>query len=69
MGYATLSCFLRDSTEGLRRIPGTKTYDNYNIWLLTHPDLRDAARFRSFRKFIVEVFDQRPLLTGKKPNS
>lgn len=70
MGLASLPCFVGDSTDGLERIPGTKPYANYDIWLLSHPDLRDAARFRSFRKFIVEVFDRkRPLLTGMKPNS
>lgn len=68
MGLATLPCFLGDTTDGLGRIPGTEPYENYDIWLLSHPDLRDAARLRTFRQFIVEVFEtKRPLLTGKLP--
>ena len=68
MGLATLPCFVGDCTEGLCRIPNTEPYDNYDVWLLTHPDLRDAARLRSFRKFMVEVFEKKQaLLSGKKP--
>ena len=66
MGLATLPCFVGDTTEGLCRIPNTKPYDNYKVWLLSHPDLRDAARLRTFRQFIAEVFEEkRPLLTGQ----
>ena len=66
MGLATLPCFVGDTTEGLRRIPNTKPYDNYDVWLLSHPDLRDAARLRTFRQFITQVFERmRPLLTGQ----
>lgn len=68
MGLVTLPCFVGDSSDGLCRVPGTQPYMNYDIWLLTHPDLRDAARLRSFRQFIVKVFEQkRPLLTGQVP--
>lgn len=66
MGLAVLPCFLGDTTRGLRRIPGCEPFENYDIWLLSHPDLRDAARLRTFRKFIVEVFEKKkPLLTGQ----
>ncbi len=68
MGLATLPCFLGDTTDGLCRVPGTEPYENYDVWLLSHPDLRDAARLRTFRQFIVEVFDEkRMLLTGELP--
>ena len=70
MGLATLPCFVGDSIEGLCRIPDTEPYMNYDIWLLSHPDLRDAARLRTFRNFIVEVFEnKRSLLTGQVPIS
>ena len=66
MGLTILPCFLGDMTDGLQRIPGCKPHQNYDIWLLSHPDLRDAARLRTFRKFIVDVFEQKkPLLTGR----
>lgn len=66
MGITTLPCFVGDTIEGLQRIPNTKPYDNYDVWLLSHPDLRDTARLRTFRKFMTQVFEEkRPLLTGQ----
>lgn len=68
MGMVTLPCFVGDATDSLRRIPGTEPYENYAIWLLSHPDLRDAARLRVFRKYITEVFDsKKQLITGQTP--
>lgn len=66
MGLAVLPCFIGDSVQGLARVPGCEPYANYDIWLLSHPDLRDAARLRAFRSFIVEVFGKKKrLLTGE----
>jgi DNA-binding transcriptional LysR family regulator len=68
MGLAVLPCFIGDVTDGLRRVPGCEPYANYDIWLLSHPDLRDAARLRAFRAFVVEVFERKkPLLVGAQP--
>ncbi len=70
LGLAALPCYLGDTAAGLRRIPGTRPYDNYDVWLLSHPDLRDTARLRVFRKFIVEAFEKKQeLLKGKRPRS
>ena len=66
MGIVTLPCFVGDATDGLCRIPGTEPYENYAIWLLSHPDLRDAARLRIFRKFITQVIERKKqLITGQ----
>jgi len=65
MGLAVLPTFLGDSTDGLRRIPGCEPYPNFDIWILSHPDLRDTARLRIFRKYLNEVFVRKiPMLTG-----
>ena len=65
MGLATLPGFMGDQIEGLVRTPNCKPYTNYDVWLLSHPDLRDAARLRTFRAFVVELFDRKKsLLTG-----
>ena len=65
MGIAVLPCYMGDGVEGLRRVPRTEPYENYDIWLLSHPDLRDAARLRTFRRFIVAAFDRKKdLLEG-----
>ena len=67
MGLAALPCFIGDAVDGLRRAPGCEPYFNYDIWLLSHPDLRDAARLRTFRAFVVDVFERKQaLLTGQQ---
>ena len=65
MGIAVLPAFVGDAMKELIRIPGCEPYLNYDIWLLSHPDLRDAARLRTFRKFVVELFEEnQSLLAG-----
>jgi DNA-binding transcriptional LysR family regulator len=68
MGIATLPCFAGDASASLRRVPGTRPYDNDDIWLLSHPDLRDSARLRLFRKFVTEALEKKEeLLRGLRP--
>ena len=68
MGLAVLPCFLGDTVAGLRRVPKCEPYANYDLWMLSHPDLRDTARLRTFRQFIAAVFEQhKALLTGGNP--
>ena len=59
LGIAALPCFVGDDLAGVVRIPGCEPYSNYDVWMLTHPDLRDAARHRVFREFIAEVFEKK----------
>ena len=66
MGLTVLPCFVGDSVEGLRRIPNCEPYLSYDLWMLSHPDLRDAARMRTFRAFMADVIDRkRTLLVGE----
>ena len=66
MGLTVLPCFFGDSVEGLRRIPNCEPYLSYDLWMLTHPDLRDAARMRTFRAFAAEAIDRKKtLLAGE----
>ncbi len=66
MGLTVLPCFFGDSVEGLRRIPHCEPYLSYDLWMLSHPDLRDAARMRTFRAFAADVIDRkRTLLAGE----
>jgi len=65
-GLTVLPCFLGDSVEGLQRIPGCDPYPNFDLWMLSHPDLRDAARMRTFRAFIAASIERKkPLLVGE----
>ncbi len=65
MGLTVLPCFFGDTVQGLRRIPNCEPYDSYDLWMLSHPDLRDAARMRTFRAFAAELINRkRALLVG-----
>ena len=44
---------------GVVRIPGCEPFSTYELWMLTHPDLRDTARHRVFRDFIADLFARR----------
>ena len=59
LGLTVLPCFVGDSIADIVRIPGCEPYDNYDIWMLSHPDLRDTARHRIFRTFVAESFAAR----------
>lgn len=65
MGLTVLPCFIGDRFQGLRRIPGCAPYENYDLWILSHPDLRDTARLRVFRQYCADLLEHnRALLTG-----
>lgn len=57
-GLAMLPCFLCDSEEALMRIPAQHRWHQFDLWMLSHPDLRDAARFKELRQFIIKRFAQ-----------
>ncbi|WDE07429.1 LysR family transcriptional regulator [Thalassomonas viridans] len=59
LGMAMLPCFLADACEGLIRLPNCEPQLNHEIWLLSHPDLREVTRLRKFREFLVELFAQK----------
>lgn len=66
LGLTVLPCFFGDQVAGLRRIPNCESYLSYDLWMLTHPDLRDAARMRTFRAFIAEaIASKKPRLLGE----
>jgi len=56
LGLTILPCFVGDSIPDIVRVPDIEPYDNHDTWILSHPDLRDAARHRVFRNFIADVF-------------
>ncbi|MBL8708909.1 MAG: LysR family transcriptional regulator [Rhodospirillaceae bacterium] len=65
MGVAILPCFAGDTSPGLRRIPGFESVPGGALWILTHPDLRRAARIKSFIDFIAAALRRRrQLLAG-----
>ena len=68
MGLTMLPCFMGDAEPTLRRLPpGTATPDR-DIWLLTHEDLRNTARVRTFLAFMADaILRHRDLIEGRLP--
>jgi len=65
LGLALIPCFLGDAEPDLVRLPPGHPLPGYDIWLLTHRDLRNSARVRAFLDFLAEaIVPLRPTLMG-----
>lgn len=65
MGVALLPCFAGDSSEQLTRLGAVDGSTASSLWILTHPDLKRAARIRAFIDFMSAALRrQRRLLAG-----
>jgi len=56
MGLGLMPCFLGGSDSQLVRVPGFELQPYWDIWVLTHPDLKNVERVRIFMRFIAEEF-------------
>jgi len=59
MGIARMPCFIGDSQSDFRRVPNIAPAPYLDIWILTHPDLKDVPRIKTFMRFVVEELKQR----------
>lgn len=67
-GVAALPCYLGDTIRDLRRIRGVIPAMTTQLWILTHEDLRDAARIRALVEWAAsELTKERNLLEGRRP--
>lgn len=67
LGVSKIPCFLGDPEPGVVRVPGTSPEPSWNVWLLTHEDLRHTARVRAFMDFMAKAFAKHtPLLEGQE---
>ena len=48
IGIALLPCYLADPDDGVRRVTGVFTDLSSELWIVTHKDLRNTARIRTF---------------------
>jgi DNA-binding transcriptional LysR family regulator len=70
MGLGMLPCFLGDCERSLVRVSGAEPQLLFDLWVLSHEDLRATARMRVFRDFIAEaIIRQRDLLEGRRPRA
>lgn len=66
-GTAVLPCYLADGDSHLIRIGGNISELSTELWLLTHPDLRQTARVRVLLDHIAEaMIENRCRLEGNK---
>ncbi|MDP4005441.1 LysR family transcriptional regulator [Methylobacterium sp. NEAU K] len=66
LGIGPLPCFEADTNPALRRLSGPHPELGADLWLLTHPDLRHAARVRAFMDhFAGAILPLRPRFEGR----
>lgn len=66
VGIGHLPCFIGDTQPALVRLSPPEPDLAADLWLLTHPDLRRAARVRVFLDFVAaEVAKRRALIEGE----
>ena len=64
-GLALIPCMLGDADPALVRVPGTAPMALFDIWILSHPGLRDMARLRAMRDWLVAALEAKaPALRG-----
>lgn len=68
VGIGMLPCFIGDVATDLRRLPPYHQEDVYDLWLLTHADLRKTAKVRAFMNFMAEsLMPHKDLIEGRLP--
>ena len=65
LGFAALPCYLCDPDPHLVRVGQPIPELEVDLWLLTHPDLKNVARIKVFLSFVTEaIMARRSLLAG-----
>ena len=70
LGIGHLPCFIGDAWPSLIRLSPPEPDFADDLWLLTHPDLRNAPRIRAVMDFLAEAISgERDLIEGGRPRS
>ncbi len=56
LGVAKLPIFLGNSTPGLRRLTNSPALAYPDIWVVSHRDMKDAAKVRAFKDELFEFY-------------
>lgn len=57
LGVAPLPCFLGDGDTELVRLSDPPDALTMDLWVLTHPDLRNTARVKVLMTHLIEVLE------------
>ncbi|MEM9055675.1 MAG: LysR family transcriptional regulator [Pseudomonadota bacterium] len=69
-GMISGACYMDDPNPALMRVPGTVPQPRQDIWVLTHPDLRETPRIKLVMGFLVNaIVAKRDLIEGRQPQS
>lgn len=68
MGIVMLPCYVGDPDPRLRRLTKPDVRHLADMWLVSHPDLRDNARLQAARECVATALRRRePLFRGQSP--
>lgn len=59
VGMGRAACFMGDTNDALVRLPGSTPTLSYDIWVLTHPDLREQPKVKLLMQFLVDALKQK----------
>ncbi len=62
------ACFVADPDPLLVRLPGARPEPDRDIWVLTHPDLKDTPKVKALSRFLTDAISaKRDLIEGHLP--
>jgi DNA-binding transcriptional LysR family regulator len=68
LGISSLPCIAADQDPGLVRLPKSEPKHYFDMWILSHPDLRETARLRLFRELLTKtILAHIDLFEGRNP--
>jgi DNA-binding transcriptional LysR family regulator len=68
VGIGMLPCHIGDTSPELRRLPPYHLEPVFDLWLLTHADLRRTAKVRAFINFMANaIMPHKDLIEGRRP--
>lgn len=68
VAMAQLPCFIGDRDQQLVRVPGAKTINGTDAWVVYHPDLKGTTRIQKFSEFVVSrAAANADLIEGRLP--
>ena len=68
VGMGRAACFMGDVNEDIVRLPGSEPTPSYDIWVLTHPDLRDQPKVKLLMQFLIDaLLRKQQLVEGQLP--
>ncbi len=66
-GMIRAACYMADPEPELKRLPGSAPSPAADLWVLTHPDLRDTPKIKALMRFLAETLtSKQDLIEGRR---